>query len=202
MFCTLVLCLQGRPFDFEDGDVYMSSHEHRFRMFSSVEYEGQLYMTPQNFIESVTMSEPRSTSHSFYTCLLSLGHWNDWALCWTHQKDWRLLLFVKWHSSLSHFNWAYTRCAIIFYYLGPILTWHKMWFISGLHQSSHWLYPHITLKYLALCIKLILMPHNLTVFIVMYHFLCRFDPNIKIKLCSCSLFNFRHRFHCPKEVFH
>uniref|UniRef100_A0A3Q0SP65 Mitochondrial calcium uptake family member 3 n=1 Tax=Amphilophus citrinellus TaxID=61819 RepID=A0A3Q0SP65_AMPCI len=51
----------GRPFDFEDGDVYMSSHEHRFRMFSSVEYEGQLYMTPQNFIESVTMSEPRST---------------------------------------------------------------------------------------------------------------------------------------------
>ena len=74
MFHLLVLCLQGRPFDFEDGDVYMSSHEHRFRMFSSVEYEGQLYMTPQNFIESVTMSEPRSTSHSFYTCLLGLRH--------------------------------------------------------------------------------------------------------------------------------
>ncbi|XP_068583263.1 calcium uptake protein 3, mitochondrial isoform X1 [Cebidichthys violaceus] len=49
-----------RPFDFEEGDVYMSSHEHRFRMFSSVEYDGQLYMTPQNFIESVTMSEPRN----------------------------------------------------------------------------------------------------------------------------------------------
>ncbi|XDV14774.1 hypothetical protein PO909_014968 [Leuciscus waleckii] len=46
-------------FDFDEGDVYMSSHEHRFRLFSSVEYEGQLYMTPQNFIESVTMSEPR-----------------------------------------------------------------------------------------------------------------------------------------------
>ncbi|XP_055364074.1 calcium uptake protein 3, mitochondrial isoform X7 [Betta splendens] len=51
---------KARPFDFEDGDVYMSSHEYRFRMFSSVEYEGQLYMTPQNFIESVTMSEPRN----------------------------------------------------------------------------------------------------------------------------------------------
>ncbi|XP_068448416.1 calcium uptake protein 3, mitochondrial isoform X3 [Clinocottus analis] len=49
-----------RPFDFEEGDVYMSSHEHRFRMFSSVEYDGQLYMTPQNFIESVTMSQPRN----------------------------------------------------------------------------------------------------------------------------------------------
>ncbi|XP_053474858.1 calcium uptake protein 3, mitochondrial isoform X3 [Ictalurus furcatus] len=50
---------QNRQLDLEDGDVYMSSHEHRFRLFSSMEYEGQLYMTPQNFIESVTMSEPR-----------------------------------------------------------------------------------------------------------------------------------------------
>ncbi|KAE8300766.1 Calcium uptake protein 3, mitochondrial EF-hand domain-containing family member A2 [Larimichthys crocea] len=57
---TLEAKEKARPFDFEDGDVYMSSHEHRFRMFSSVEYEGQLYMTPQNFIESVTMSEPRN----------------------------------------------------------------------------------------------------------------------------------------------
>ncbi|CAG13263.1 unnamed protein product, partial [Tetraodon nigroviridis] len=55
--------------DFEDGDVHMSSHEHRFHMFSSVEYEGQLYMTPQNFIESVTMSEPRS----MFLCFSLLG---------------------------------------------------------------------------------------------------------------------------------
>uniref|UniRef100_A0A8C1M2W9 Mitochondrial calcium uptake family, member 3a n=1 Tax=Cyprinus carpio TaxID=7962 RepID=A0A8C1M2W9_CYPCA len=50
--------LQAPPFDFDESDVYMSSHEHHFCLFSSVEYEGQLYMTPQNFIESVTMSEP------------------------------------------------------------------------------------------------------------------------------------------------
>ncbi|KAK1792489.1 hypothetical protein P4O66_012429 [Electrophorus voltai] len=51
---------KAEPLDLEDdGGVYMSSHEHRFRLFSSVEYGGQLYMTPQNFIESVTMSEPR-----------------------------------------------------------------------------------------------------------------------------------------------
>ncbi|XP_075871365.1 calcium uptake protein 3, mitochondrial-like [Nelusetta ayraudi] len=49
-----------RVSDLEDGDVYMSAHEHRFRVFSSVEYEGQLYMTPQNFIESVTTSQPRN----------------------------------------------------------------------------------------------------------------------------------------------
>ncbi|XP_054897349.1 calcium uptake protein 3, mitochondrial isoform X8 [Poeciliopsis prolifica] len=67
-----------RPFDFEDGDVYMSSHEHRFRMFSSVEYEGQVYMTPQNFIESVTMSEPRRiisyTEYLFLLCILTKPH--------------------------------------------------------------------------------------------------------------------------------
>ncbi|TSP25394.1 Calcium uptake protein 3, mitochondrial [Bagarius yarrelli] len=40
-------------------DMTMSAHEHRFRLFSSVEYEGQLYMTPLDFIESVTMSEPK-----------------------------------------------------------------------------------------------------------------------------------------------
>ncbi|XP_067242287.1 calcium uptake protein 3, mitochondrial isoform X3 [Chanodichthys erythropterus] len=37
----------------------MSAHEHRFRLFSSMEYDGQLYMTPLDFIESVTMSEPK-----------------------------------------------------------------------------------------------------------------------------------------------
>lgn len=62
--------LQALPFDFETGDVHMSSHEYRFRMFSSVEYEGQLYMTPQNFIESVTMSEPRSMYMRHCTKLL------------------------------------------------------------------------------------------------------------------------------------
>ncbi|XP_017562523.1 calcium uptake protein 3, mitochondrial isoform X2 [Pygocentrus nattereri] len=43
----------------DDEDMAMSAHEHRFRLFSSVEYEGQLYMTPLDFIESVTMSEPK-----------------------------------------------------------------------------------------------------------------------------------------------
>ncbi|KAG1929136.1 calcium uptake protein 3, mitochondrial isoform X4 [Pimephales promelas] len=43
----------------EDEEVFMSAHEHRFRLFSSLEYDGQLYMTPLDFIESVTMSEPK-----------------------------------------------------------------------------------------------------------------------------------------------
>ncbi|CAG5992683.1 unnamed protein product [Menidia menidia] len=49
-----------RGYGLDDGDVYMSSYENRFRLFSSLEYEGQLYMTPLNFIESVTLNEPRS----------------------------------------------------------------------------------------------------------------------------------------------
>ncbi|XP_062333041.1 calcium uptake protein 3, mitochondrial isoform X2 [Osmerus eperlanus] len=50
---------KAKTYDLDDGDVYMSSHENRFRMFCSVEYEGQLFMTPLNFIESVTLSEPK-----------------------------------------------------------------------------------------------------------------------------------------------
>ncbi|XP_067375151.1 calcium uptake protein 3, mitochondrial isoform X4 [Channa argus] len=49
-----------RTYGLDDGDVYMSSYENKFRLFSSVEYEGQLYMTPLNFIESVTLNEPKS----------------------------------------------------------------------------------------------------------------------------------------------
>ncbi|XP_062282263.1 calcium uptake protein 3, mitochondrial isoform X3 [Scomber scombrus] len=51
---------KARNYGLDDGDVYMSSHENRFRLFSSVECEGQLYMTPLNFIESVTLNEPKS----------------------------------------------------------------------------------------------------------------------------------------------
>ncbi|XP_027864813.1 calcium uptake protein 3, mitochondrial isoform X2 [Xiphophorus couchianus] len=51
---------KAKTYDLDDGDVYMSTYENRFRLFSSVECEGQLYMTPLNFIESVTLNEPRS----------------------------------------------------------------------------------------------------------------------------------------------
>ncbi|KAM6952577.1 calcium uptake protein 3, mitochondrial isoform 2-T2 [Lycodopsis pacificus] len=51
---------KARTYGLDDGDVYMSSYENRFRLFSSVEHEGQLYMTPLSFIESVTMNEPKS----------------------------------------------------------------------------------------------------------------------------------------------
>ncbi|XP_037636533.1 calcium uptake protein 3, mitochondrial isoform X1 [Sebastes umbrosus] len=51
---------QGRTYGLDDGDVYMSSNENRFRLFSSVEHEGQLFMTPLNFIESVSVNEPKS----------------------------------------------------------------------------------------------------------------------------------------------
>ncbi|XP_056626258.1 calcium uptake protein 3, mitochondrial isoform X2 [Triplophysa dalaica] len=43
----------------EDEEVHMSAHKHRFRLFSSLEFDGQLYMTPLDFIESISMSEPK-----------------------------------------------------------------------------------------------------------------------------------------------
>ncbi|XP_047013120.1 calcium uptake protein 3, mitochondrial isoform X3 [Ictalurus punctatus] len=55
----VVLAREKTKISADDEDMPMSGHEHRFRLFSSVEYEGQLYMTPLDFIESVTMSEPK-----------------------------------------------------------------------------------------------------------------------------------------------
>nr|XP_023013007.1 calcium uptake protein 3, mitochondrial-like isoform X2 [Leptinotarsa decemlineata] len=39
--------------------VKLTSREKRFIRFASVEYDGQLYMTPQDFLESVVEAEPR-----------------------------------------------------------------------------------------------------------------------------------------------
>ncbi|XP_061440103.1 calcium uptake protein 3, mitochondrial isoform X2 [Rhineura floridana] len=47
--------------DHEDLGLYATSREQRFRMFSSLEFEGQLFMTPYDFIQSVTNDEPRWT---------------------------------------------------------------------------------------------------------------------------------------------
>ncbi|CAH2300269.1 calcium uptake 3, mitochondrial isoform X4 [Pelobates cultripes] len=52
----------GRP-DLEDLDMYASSREQRFRVFASLEHEGQLYMTPRDFIESVTTDEPKNAKN-------------------------------------------------------------------------------------------------------------------------------------------
>ncbi|XP_075052369.1 calcium uptake protein 3, mitochondrial isoform X3 [Mixophyes fleayi] len=47
--------------DFEELDMFASSREQRFRGYASLEYDGQLYMSPKDFLESVTTDEPRST---------------------------------------------------------------------------------------------------------------------------------------------
>ncbi|XP_059577770.1 calcium uptake protein 3, mitochondrial isoform X4 [Alligator mississippiensis] len=44
--------------EFENLDLYATSREQRFRIFASLEFEGQLYMTPYDFIKSVTSDEP------------------------------------------------------------------------------------------------------------------------------------------------
>ncbi|XP_010344391.1 calcium uptake protein 3, mitochondrial isoform X2 [Saimiri boliviensis] len=45
--------------DTEDLDLYATSREKRFRLFASVECEGQLFMTPYDFILAVTTDEPK-----------------------------------------------------------------------------------------------------------------------------------------------
>lgn len=40
-------------------NVKLTARERRFIKFASVEYDDQLYMTPQDFLESVVEQEPR-----------------------------------------------------------------------------------------------------------------------------------------------
>uniref|UniRef100_A0A8D0KQL0 Mitochondrial calcium uptake family member 3 n=1 Tax=Strix occidentalis caurina TaxID=311401 RepID=A0A8D0KQL0_STROC len=45
--------------DLEDLHHYATPREQRFRRFASLEFEGQLYMTPYDFIQAVTNDEPK-----------------------------------------------------------------------------------------------------------------------------------------------
>ncbi|KAF2362184.1 EF-hand domain [Trinorchestia longiramus] len=47
------------PDELQMSGLKLNHRERRFIKFASVEFHGQLYMTPQDFIESVTDSEPR-----------------------------------------------------------------------------------------------------------------------------------------------
>ncbi|XP_054020374.1 calcium uptake protein 3, mitochondrial isoform X2 [Dryobates pubescens] len=47
--------------DLEDLHLYATPREQRFRRFASLEFEGQLYMTPHDFIQAVTSDEPKRT---------------------------------------------------------------------------------------------------------------------------------------------
>lgn len=52
----------------------LNHRERRFMKFASVEHYGQLYMTPQDFIESVTDSEPRRKSFIYRSFLYFMNN--------------------------------------------------------------------------------------------------------------------------------
>lgn len=66
----------------EDSDkgVKLTSRERRFIKFASVEFDGQLYMTPQDFLDSVVEQEAR---RKFQTDLLAF-----WNTLDTHKLIW------------------------------------------------------------------------------------------------------------------
>ncbi|KAJ6634540.1 hypothetical protein lerEdw1_013980, partial [Lerista edwardsae] len=49
---------ESRP-DYEDLNLYATAREQWFRMFATLEFEGQLFMTPYDFIQSVSNDEPK-----------------------------------------------------------------------------------------------------------------------------------------------
>ncbi|XP_055636429.1 calcium uptake protein 3, mitochondrial [Toxorhynchites rutilus septentrionalis] len=54
-----VYALQLRKDDISEKAVKLTARERRFIKFASVEFDGQIYMTPQDFLESVVEQEPR-----------------------------------------------------------------------------------------------------------------------------------------------
>ncbi|OXB83864.1 UNVERIFIED_CONTAM: hypothetical protein H355_003076 [Colinus virginianus] len=54
---VILLATENRS-DVEDLHLYATPREQRFRRFASLEFEGQLYMTPYDFIQAVTNDEP------------------------------------------------------------------------------------------------------------------------------------------------
>lgn len=64
------VAVRRRFFVFQEDDtksVKLTSRERRFIRFASVEYDGQLYMTPQDFLESVVEAEPRREHVPIFT---------------------------------------------------------------------------------------------------------------------------------------
>ncbi|KAG9346987.1 hypothetical protein JZ751_005914 [Albula glossodonta] len=62
---------KARTFDFEDGEVGMSSQEHRFRLFSSLEYEGQLQEALEDYYKTGIIAY---TEYLFLLCILTKPH--------------------------------------------------------------------------------------------------------------------------------
>ncbi|KAG7253039.1 hypothetical protein CRUP_010034, partial [Coryphaenoides rupestris] len=57
----------AHPYDFEDGEVHMSSHEHRFGLFSSVELRSSLSFVswnPEGWKTSLCSVPPLGHAHS------------------------------------------------------------------------------------------------------------------------------------------
>ncbi|XP_058452224.1 calcium uptake protein 3, mitochondrial isoform X4 [Malaya genurostris] len=54
-----VYALQLRKDEVTDKAIKLTARERRFIKFASVEFDGQIYMTPQDFLESVVEQEPR-----------------------------------------------------------------------------------------------------------------------------------------------
>ncbi|XP_037578047.1 calcium uptake protein 3, mitochondrial-like isoform X4 [Dermacentor silvarum] len=57
--------------------MHLTQRERRFIRFASVEYEGQLYMTPEDFLESLTESDPRPRLHRHHLTKKELEHMLD-----------------------------------------------------------------------------------------------------------------------------
>ena len=66
VFVCVYVCVCVFHFQDEVASVKKVTYrEARFKQFASVEYEGTMYMTPQDFLESITEETPRRKFFTF-----------------------------------------------------------------------------------------------------------------------------------------
>lgn len=61
----------------QENSIKLTSREKRFINFASVEIDGQLYMTPQDFLDSVIEQEPRPRLKRKFLGLTEIGFVKD-----------------------------------------------------------------------------------------------------------------------------
>lgn len=107
--------------DLEDLHLYATPREQRFRRFASLEFEGQLYMTPYDFIQAVTNDEPKR-KRDFYTDKItwemmvvyvifpfSFGYYFCFWLWWNDAEPSRIL-FLMVSKCMQTASWFLLDC--------------------------------------------------------------------------------------------
>ncbi|PNJ76696.1 MICU3 isoform 4, partial [Pongo abelii] len=121
--------------DIEDLDLYATSRERRFRLFASIECEGQLFMTPYDFILAVTTDEPKvaktwkSLSKQELNQMLA-----ETPPVWKGSS--KLFRNLKERGVISYTEYLFLLCILTSKYTYYIYFWMQLYFLNRILESK------------------------------------------------------------------